>query len=95
VTELTIPSMGDLISFSIFMASRMSRTCPAATRSPGWTSTWRTLPAMGDFRSWRPEAPRDSFMASFFFFSSTISTSKWSPLITTWYRSSDPSTSTS
>ena len=47
-TELTTPSRGHMISFSIFMASRTMRTSPFLTLWPGVTLTARMVPGMGE-----------------------------------------------
>ena len=47
-TELTTPSRGHMISFSIFMASRTMRTSPFFTLWPAATFTARMVPGMGD-----------------------------------------------
>src|SRR5690606_41481990 len=44
--SFTMPSPGDLISFSIFMASRVIRTSPRATVSPTFTLIERIFPAI-------------------------------------------------
>ena len=45
--EATVPSCGATISFSIFMASRITSTSPAFTDAPALTLTSRMLPGMG------------------------------------------------
>ncbi len=46
------------ISFSIFMASTITSTCPASTASPSPTSTRRTVPCIGLVTRSPPGAPR-------------------------------------
>ena len=42
-----VPSAGAMISFCIFIASRIINTSPALTASPALTLTSRTLPGIG------------------------------------------------
>src|SRR5919197_4439275 len=44
---LTVPSRVATMWFSIFMASRMHTTSPAATACPSSTMTWRIVPCIG------------------------------------------------
>ncbi len=44
LTDATVPSWGARISFSIFMASRITSTSPALTEAPALTLTSRMLP---------------------------------------------------
>src|SRR5665647_835653 len=53
-TEAIVPSFGATISFSIFMASRMQRTCPRVTDSPNCTVTSRIVPGIGALTSSLP-----------------------------------------
>ena len=46
LTSITLPALGDLISFSIFIASTISTPCSASTSSPGFTSTLTTRPGI-------------------------------------------------
>ena len=57
LTEATVPSCGATISFSIFMASRMTSTSPALTDAPAATLTSRMLPGMGALTATAPAAP--------------------------------------
>ena len=44
---VTVPSQGAIISFSIFIASRIKRTSPFLTLAPFATLMSRTLPGIG------------------------------------------------
>ncbi len=46
-TEVMVPSWGAMISFSIFMASRIISTSPDLTAWPAATFTSRMVPGMG------------------------------------------------
>ncbi len=46
-TEVMVPSWGAIISFSIFMASRIISTSPDLTAWPAVTFTSRMVPGMG------------------------------------------------
>src|SRR5690606_5045480 len=52
----TIPALGATTSISIFIDSSTTTTCPAATRSPGSTSTFQTLPGTGEVTAAWPSA---------------------------------------
>ncbi len=46
-TVSTVPPLGAMISFSIFIASRINNTCPVATVPPGFTLISRIVPGIG------------------------------------------------
>src|SRR3989338_6694239 len=55
-TCLTSPAIGLRTSFSIFIASTITKPCPFSTLSPSPTSTAMTLPGMGTDTRWRPSS---------------------------------------
>src|SRR5437879_6551886 len=57
-TFCTVPFLGDLISFCIFMASTIMTPCPSLTSLFAGTSTRTTLPGIGAIRFLRPLAYR-------------------------------------
>src|ERR1035437_7477828 len=57
-TSTTLPALGALTSFSIFIASTTMIPCSALTSSPGATSTLMTRPGIADFISTRPLSSR-------------------------------------
>ena len=57
LTLAMVPSCGAEISFSIFMASRISSVSPALTESPGLTRTSRILPGIGALTATAPALP--------------------------------------